>query len=89
MRLQPNTSLKELLQAVPLPAQAINDVSARLDQGCLEHVRKKGEDGIEGLELLIFADFAVLDTGEEFGENGKVEYEGGGEEGVLERGIRN
>lgn len=57
----------------------------RLDEGRLEHVGKQGEHGVEGSEILLLADLAVLDAGEELAENGQVQDQGSSEEGVLEK----
>lgn len=57
----------------------------RLDEGRLEHVGEQGEHGVEGSEILLLADLAVFDAGEELAENGQVQDQGSSEEGVLEK----
>lgn len=54
------------------------------DERGLEHVGQEAEDGVESFEAVL-AGFPVLDSGEEFGEEGQIEDQGGGEEGVLRR----
>lgn len=86
LMLQTQASLEERLEGVPLPAQAIDDIGARLHQRRLEHVREEREDAVERLILADLAtrrDFAVLDASKELGEDGKVEDQWGGEERVL------
>jgi hypothetical protein len=56
----------------------------RLDEGRLEHVGEEGQHRVKRRKVLLLAtDLAVLDASEELGEDGQVEDERGGEEGVL------
>lgn len=65
----------------------------RLDKRSLQHVREEGEDRVERRKVLLLSgvagDFAVLNSGEEFSEDGQIQDEWRGEEGVLrkEKGI--
>lgn len=59
----------------------------RLDERGLEHVRQQAQHGVQRFELGlagIRAAGTVLDTSEKLGEDGQVEDQGSGEEGVLE-----
>ena len=58
----------------------------RLDEGRLEHVGEQGQDGVEGSEVLLLTDLAVLDAGEELAQDSQVQDQGSGEEGVLRIG---
>lgn len=39
--LEANAGFEECIERIALPAQAVDDISTRLDQGCLAHVGKK------------------------------------------------
>jgi len=43
---QANTSLEEALKRITLPVKTVDDIRAGLNEGRLEHVRKKGEDRV-------------------------------------------
>lgn len=83
--LQAQTGLQEHLQPVPLPVERVDDICAWLDKGRFEHVRQEGQDRVERLELCVGIDIglSVGDTGEKLGEDGEIEDEGSGEEGVF------
>ena len=74
-----------------MPVQTIDDVRAGLDERRLEHEAEEREDAIEGFEIGLglglgsigSGELAVGDAREKLGEDGEVEYEGGGEEGVF------
>ena len=68
-----------------MPVETVDDVGTRLDEGRLEHVREKGEDRVQRRKLLLLANFAVLDAGQEFGKNSQVQNERGGKKGILYR----
>lgn len=55
----------------------------RLNQRCLQHVGKQGQDRVQGLELAAFGSLAVLDTSEELSEDGQIQDQGSGEKRVL------
>ena len=61
----------------------------RLDKRSLQHVREEGEDRVERRKVLLLSgvagDFAVLNSGEEFSEDGQIQDEWRGEEGVLRK----
>lgn len=85
--LEPDTRLEERLERIALAAQAVHDVRARLDERRLEHVREQAEDWVERLEVRGRAGVvggAVLDAGEQLGEDRQVEDERRREERVLE-----
>jgi hypothetical protein len=80
--LETQTRLEEHLQPIPLPRERVDDVGAGLDERGLEHVAQERQHRVERLELgLSLA--AVRDAGEQLGEDGEVENERRGEEGVL------
>lgn len=81
--LQSKTSLEEPFDGVPLPSERVDDVVAGLDEGRLEHVGQEREDGVERLVLGFLVGGAVLNAGEELGEDGQVEDEWRGEERVF------
>ena len=84
--LKTQARLEEGLEREALSAEGVDDLSTRLDEGSLEHVREKREDAVQRLELGVLGDAAVGDASEELGQDGQVEDEGSGEEGVLEDG---
>ncbi len=80
--LQAQASLEEHLERVPLPAQAVDDIGAGLDQRRLQHVREEREDAVERLEvadLAIARYFAIGDARQELGENDEIEDQWRGE----------
>lgn len=59
----------------------------RLDERGLEHVREQAQYGVKRLEIALAgvgAAGTVLDTSKELGEDGQVQDQGSGEEGVLQ-----
>lgn len=80
--LQSDTSLEEHLQSVPLPVERVDNVGSGLDERGLEHVRQERKDRVEGL-VLGLAGFLVGDSSHQFGEDGQIKDQGGGQEGVF------
>lgn len=73
-----------LVEGDPLPGGAVDDVGAGADEGSLEHRAEQAQDAVH-LAKLALAVGAVLDPGEELGQDGEVEDERGREERVLAR----
>jgi hypothetical protein len=80
--LHPKTSLEESLNSRPLSSQRVDDVVSRLDERSLEHVAEQTEDRIQGLVIGVLGAF-VRHSGEQLREDGQVEDERRGEEGVF------
>ncbi len=57
----------------------------RLDEGRLEHVGEQGQDGVQGREVLLLTDLAVLDAREELAQDSQIQDQGSSEEGVLKK----
>lgn len=83
--LKPEASLEESLEGSTLAAERVDDISAGLDKGSLEHVREKRKHAVQRLELLVLIGATVGDAGEELGKNGKIENERRSQKGVLRR----
>jgi len=81
---QADASLQERLESVALPVQAVDDLGSRFNEGSLQHVRQKRENGVKRSKVLCVAGgFAVLYTSEELSEDRKVEDQGSSEQRVL------
>ena len=78
-----NAGLEESLECVALAVEAVDDIGARLDERSLKHVRQEREHGVERLEVTARGRLAVLDAGEELGDDREVENEGRREQRVL------
>ncbi len=56
----------------------------RLDKGCLEHIGKQRQNGIERRKFFIApGDITILDTTQKLGQDSKIQDQRGGQERVL------
>lgn len=80
-------SLHEQLESVPLPSKSVYDLSSRLDKRSLEHVGEKGEDRVQRCKFGLGAggrNFTVVDTREQFGEDGEIKDQRRSQKRILE-----
>jgi hypothetical protein len=66
-----------------LPVETVDDVGARLDKRCLEHVRQQREDGVQRSKVLLLTNLAVLNTSKKFSKNGQVQNKWGSKKRIL------
>jgi len=81
--LKTKARLEESLESSALATERIHHISAGLDERSLEHVRKKGKDAVQRLELLVLTNATVGDTSEQLGKDGEIEDKRGSQKRIL------
>jgi len=86
VRSHSNKRAKNILKRSPLLAKSIDRFSSRTGKRSLKPITQNGQDRVESSKLLGLAR-TILNPRKEFGDDGQINDQGRGEQGILADGV--